>query len=46
LQRGVNVSEFKTLEKLHILRVADAKPTTPRYRWRSNEGQCGGYKRL
>ena len=46
LQRGVNGSEFKTPGKLHILRVADAKPTTPRYRWRSNEGQCGGYKRL
>lgn len=39
LQRGVNGSEFKTPGKLHILRVADAKPTTPRYRRRSNEGQ-------
>jgi len=41
LQRGVNGSEFKTLGKLHILRVADAKPTTPRFRYRSNEGQYG-----
>lgn len=41
LQRGVNGSEFKTPGKLHILRVADAKPTISRLRYRTNEGQCG-----
>jgi hypothetical protein len=39
LQRGVNGSEFKTLCKVHLLCVADAKPNTPRYRYRSNKGQ-------
>jgi len=40
LQRGVNGSEFKTLVKLHLLCVTDAKHTTPRFRYHSNEGQC------
>jgi hypothetical protein len=44
-REGVNGSEFKTLGKLHILCVSDAKPTTPRYRYRSNEGQTGAYRR-
>jgi len=40
-REGVNGFEFKTLGKLYILRVSDAKPTTPRYCYRSNEGQTG-----
>ena len=39
-REGVNGSEFKTPGKLHILHVADAKPTTPRLSDSGNEGQC------